>query len=75
MHGTTGLAIAPNGQIFVAELFGGKVSVIKDRGRVRTVFEAGSPSDVTVNGPWLYATTGVFGESGAVVKYHYPKRR
>lgn len=75
MHGATGLAIAPNGQIFVAELFGGKVSVIKDKGRVRTVFEADSPSDVTVNGPWLYATTGVFGESGAVVKYHYAKRR
>lgn len=74
MHGTTGLAIAPNGQIFVAELFGGEVSVLKN-GRGRTVFEADSPADVTVNGSWLYATTGVFGESGAVVKYHYTQRR
>nr|WP_238348645.1 hypothetical protein [Ornithinimicrobium pratense] len=75
MHGATGLAIAPNGRLFVAELFGNKVSVIKDKGRVRTVFEAEFPADVAVNGPWLYATTGVFGESGSVVKYPYPKRR
>lgn len=75
MHGATGLAIAPNGQIFVAELFGGKVSAIQD-GHVRTVFEAHSPSDVAVHGAWLYATTGVFaGSGGAVVKHHYPTGR
>ena len=75
MHGTTGLAIAPNGQIFVAELFGNKVSVIRD-GRVRTVFEADAPADVAVRGSWLYATTNALAETGGdVVKYHYPKRR
>lgn len=75
MHGVTGLAIADNGRIFVAELFGGEVSVIDAKGRVRNVFEAPSPSDVTVNGAWVYATTGVFGPDGSVVKYHYAKRR
>lgn len=75
MHGATGLAVLPNGHMFVAELFGGEVSIIR-RGSstAETLFAADSPADVAVQGAFLYATTGVFGD-GSVVRYHHPMAR
>jgi sugar lactone lactonase YvrE len=75
MHGTTGLALAKSGHIFVAEMFGGEVSVIQPGSTTATtVFAADSPSDVDLKGSTVYATTGVFG-NGALVKYLYPLGR
>lgn len=75
MHGATGLAVMPNGHMFVAELFGGEVSIIR-RGSstAETLFAADSPADVTVQGAFLYAATNVFGD-GTVVRYHHPMAR
>lgn len=71
MYGATGLALGWDGRIFVAEMFGGQVSVIKRHSHTaKTVFEAESPSDVDLKGSTIYATTGVFG-NGALVKYRY----
>ena len=71
LFGATGLAVADNGDMFVAEMFAGKVSVIKrHQHTAKTVFTADSPSDVDLRGSTIYATTGVFG-NGALVKYRY----
>lgn len=71
MHGATGLALDDSGNIFVAELYGGEVSVIRpDHQEAETVFAAQTPADVEVDDGTLYATTGVF-ENGAVVEYPY----
>jgi sugar lactone lactonase YvrE len=77
MQGATGLAIAPDGRILVAELFGGEVSVVTPgRSTARTLFEVESPGDVEIDGRTVYATAGVLGEGGApgdgsVVTYRY----
>ena len=81
MQGTTGLAVAPNGNILVAEMFGDEISTISPgRTRARTLFEAASPADVELERGTVYATTGVFGEGGApgdgaVVSYQYRSGR
>lgn len=81
MQGTTGLAVAPNGDILVAEMFGDEISTISPgRTRARTLFEAASPADVELERGTVYATTGVFGEGGApgdgaVVSYQYRSGR
>lgn len=81
MQGTTGLAMAPHGDILVAEMFGDEISTISPgRSRARTLFEAASPADVELERGTVYATTGVFGEGGApgdgaVVSYQYRSGR
>lgn len=71
LFGATGLALSHTGDIFVAEMFGGKVSVIKrHKHTAKTVFTAESPADVDLRGNTIYATTGVF-DNGAIVKYRY----
>ncbi|HET7306064.1 MAG TPA: ScyD/ScyE family protein [Segeticoccus sp.] len=54
--GATNLAVAPNGTVYVAELFGGKVSVIR-HGKVRTFQKIASPLSVEVKGWWLFVGT------------------
>ena len=44
--GATGLAVAPNGTVFVAELFGNQVSVITKRGEVSTFADLPSPAGI-----------------------------
>jgi len=65
--GATDLAVADDGTIYVAELFGNRISSISN-GVVSTVVDVFSPGAVEI-GPdgTLYATTGVFGPSGSVV--------
>ncbi|MEJ6543014.1 ScyD/ScyE family protein [Brachybacterium paraconglomeratum] len=81
MQGATGLAVAPNGDILVAEMFGDAISTITPgRSKARTLFEADAPADVEFARGTVYATTGVFGEdgapgNGAVVSYHYRSGR
>lgn len=77
LHGTTGVAVASNGTVFAAEMFGGKVSVIKKGShKATTLFPADSPGDVEVKGNTVYATTGVFDQSGngKVVTVEYRQR-
>lgn len=69
LSGATGLDRAPNGTIYVAEMFGGTVSVVTPgSSTARTLFSADSPADVEVSGRHVYATTGTFG-NGALVRY------
>lgn len=67
LFGTTGLDVDRHGNIYVAELFGGKVSVIR-RGssRTRTVSTAVQPADVVVDGKRLLVTTDALGEGKLV---------
>ncbi|WP_051476941.1 ScyD/ScyE family protein [Arthrobacter sp. Br18] len=60
LTGATGLAIDKRGNIFVAELFAGRISVIAAGTSTPTLFtEAASPADVEIDGKYLYATTNV----------------
>lgn len=79
MRGTTGLDRASNGDLYVAQMFGNEVSVVKNRGghydktaKATKVFSAVTPADVEVSGHTLYATT--FGP-GQLLKYDLKGRR
>jgi hypothetical protein len=55
-----GLAIAPNDDIYVSQLFGGKISRIKHgSGKVKTYAKVNMPAAIEWTGDGLYATTNV----------------
>lgn len=67
----TGLDVAPNGVVFVSELFAGRITRIPaDGGEPRTFVEAPLPAAVEVKGRHLYATlnvlSGLSGQPGDV---------
>lgn len=64
--GATGLAVAPNGTVFVAEMFGNRVSVITKRGEVSSFADVPSPAGIEWQSGRLYVSTDVFG-AGKVV--------
>ena len=64
--GASGLAVAPNGTVFVAELFGDRVSVITKRGEVSTFAELTSPAGIEWQRGRLYVSTDVFGDGRVV---------
>ncbi|HEU4757439.1 MAG TPA: ScyD/ScyE family protein [Agromyces sp.] len=64
--GATGLAVAPNGTVFVAELFGNQVSVISKRGEVSTFADLPSPAGIEWQSGRLYVSTDVFGDGKVV---------
>lgn len=51
----TGLAVSPQGRVYVAELFGGRISRVVD-GAPRTVVEVGLPAALEYHRGSLYAT-------------------
>lgn len=66
--GATGLAVAPNGTIYVTEMFGGKVSAIARDGSVSTFVEVDSPAGVEWQSGKVVVSAGVFGD-GRIVSY------
>ncbi|MBM7504073.1 ScyD/ScyE family protein [Agromyces aurantiacus] len=64
--GATGLAVAPNGAVFVAELFGDRVSVITKRGEVSTFAEVPSPAGVEWQSGRILLSTDVFADGKVV---------
>lgn len=74
------LAVDAHGKVYVAELFGSRISVIRHR-RVRTFVEAPTPGAVEVDRRGVvYATTNVFNEdqtpgNGTVVRITRRHRR
>lgn len=67
LSGAVDLAVAPDGRIYVAELFADQIAVIVG-GAVTQVVELASPGAIEVaRDGTVYATTGVFGPSGSVV--------
>lgn len=64
--GATGLAVAPNGTVFVAEMFGNQVSVITKRGEVSTFAELASPAAVEWQSGRLFVSTDVFADGKVV---------
>jgi streptogramin lyase len=64
--GATGLAVAPNGTIYVAELFAGRLSAISRSGDISTVAELEQPAAVEWQKGQLYVSTRVFG-NGTIV--------
>lgn len=64
--GATNLALAPHGRIYVTELFGNKVSMIRGR-KVSTVAELPLPAAVEYAWGKLFVTTEVFGDGKLVV--------
>jgi hypothetical protein len=66
--GAVDLAVARDGTIYVAELFAGQISKVSRRGKVSTWVTLDSPGAVEITrGGTLYATTGVFAETGGSV--------
>ncbi len=61
----TNVAVAPDGTVYVAELFGGKISKVSGSVGV-TVVEVPTPAAVEWANGKLYATVDVFG-NGSVV--------
>lgn len=66
LAGATGVAVAPDGTVYVAELFGNRVSAVDRRGRVRTVVELNEPAAVEWGNGRLYVATDVFGDGRIV---------
>lgn len=64
--GATNLAIAPDGTIYVTELFAGRLSAVGKRGSIRTVAELDQPAAVEWAKGRLYVSTQVFGD-GTIV--------
>jgi hypothetical protein len=64
LHGAVDLAVASDGTIYVAELFGGSIAVI-EAGVVVDRIPLATPGAVEVRGGTLYATSGVFGPPGS----------
>lgn len=52
--GATNLAVAPDGTIYVAELFGGQISKIGKNGAISTVAQVPGALSVEVHGGYLY---------------------
>lgn len=63
--GATNLALAPGGRIFVAELFGNRISLLKG-GTVTPYVDVPSPAGVEYAGGKLYASVDVFA-NGSIV--------
>lgn len=74
--GATNLAVAPEGTVYVAELFGGKVSKIGRNGAISTVANLPGALSVEVHGGFLYVgtmadfdfETGTINAPGSIVK-------
>ncbi|GGC10389.1 ScyD/ScyE family protein [Cellulomonas carbonis] len=64
--GATDLAVAPDGTVYVTELFGGRLSAITRTGEVRTVAELTEPAAVEWQRGRLYVATGAFGDGSIV---------
>jgi sugar lactone lactonase YvrE len=64
--GATDVAVAPSGQVYVAELFGNKVSTIKN-GRSKKVAKVMQPSAIEFAGKKLYATSDTFADTGGKI--------
>lgn len=62
--GASGLAVADDGNVYVSELFAGKVTRITPKRKVRTFVETASPAAVEVRGKRLFVTENVFAGLG-----------
>lgn len=63
--GAANLALAPHGRIFVAELFAGRISMVKD-GHVTPYVDVPSPAGLEYARGKLYATVDVFANGSLV---------
>jgi hypothetical protein len=61
--GATNVAIGPRGRVYVAEMFGNRISVIRNH-RPRPLVEVPSPGAVEYARGSLFVTTNVFGDAG-----------
>lgn len=66
--GATNVALGGHHRIYVTELFGNKVSVIRPNGHVRTVVDLPSPAAVETHRRKMYVAYDVFGPKAAVAQ-------
>lgn len=58
LAGATNLAVSSRGDIYVAEMFGNEISVLKKgHHKVQTFFKTTAPGALEIDRGWLYATT------------------
>lgn len=58
LSGATNLAVSPRGDIYIAEMFGNEISVLKKgHDKVETFFKTTAPGALEIRGDRLYATT------------------
>lgn len=65
LSAATNIATAPGGRVYIAELAGGRISVLRN-GAVTPVVDLSSPAAVEFKDGRLYATTDVFGNGSLV---------
>jgi hypothetical protein len=66
--GATGLAVSPTGKVYVAELFGNRISTIS-HGLRKTVLSLPSPAAIEWYQGHLYATTDATTPHGSIVRF------
>lgn len=66
--GATGIAVTPNGTIYVAELYGNQLSKISRSGVVSKVMDVTQPAAVEWSHGRLYVSTNVFG-NGSIISF------
>jgi len=66
LAGATGVAVSPDGTVFVAELFGNQVSTISRNGTVTPLGAFTQPAGIEWENGRLYVSTNVFGDGSIV---------
>ena len=66
--GATGLAVSPTGKVYVAELFGNRISTIS-HGKRKTVLSVPSPAAIEWHNGHIFATSNATSPAGSVIRF------
>ena len=66
--GATGLALSPSGRVYVAELFGNRISTISHGKRV-TVLSVPAPAAIEWHNGRLFTTSNSLGPNGSILRF------
>jgi hypothetical protein len=66
--GATGVAVSPTGRVYVAELFGNRISTISQHKR-KTVLSVPSPAAIEWHNGYIFATSNATSPNGSVIRF------